>query len=221
MAGTQGAHRDASTNSAHVPRSRCCNRLRRKGRKRHRPRSKPFSAPLSSKLGACAPWEKARPRGAWQQTAACPVRGPALTLAGRGPRTRDFSEPQFPMCKAGMTAPGVPGAWGGAPQMDKAIAWGHCARHSADRPPVVPGRARDQGHAVAAAGPDPQGPRASAGQALKSPPRPASTHLPGRRRPSAPAPAGSERMPRSAQAVRTSGPLWAPGGPPPRWPQRV
>lgn len=80
------------------------------------------------------------------------------------------------MCKAGMTAPGVPGAWGGAPQTDKAIACGQCARHSADRPPVVPGRARDQGHAAAAAGPDPQGRRASAGQAGRP-----SSHRPARR----------------------------------------
>lgn len=53
----------------------------------------------------------------------------------------------------------------------------------------------------------------------ESPPPPVSTHLASPRRPTAPAPAGSEPAPRPAPAARTSGPLWAPGGPPPRWPR--
>lgn len=76
-----------------------------------------FLRPLFSQLGA---W--ARGKGPISgRLAAGSKPGPAevrRSLPGPGPRTRDLSEPHFPIYKVGITmarVPVVPGAWGGAP----------------------------------------------------------------------------------------------------------
>lgn len=147
-----------------------------------------------------------------------------------GPGT---SQPQFTICKAGLTAPvpRAPGAWGGARKQTRrspgasAPPPGGGLRSALGRPPAPPEagvkvtrrrrlRGRIRRDNVRA--------QAEPGAPVAAAPVPAPSRCPLTFQPrvaAAPEQTGSDPAPRPGRAHFR--PLWAPGGLPPRWPQSL
>nr|XP_054374963.1 translation initiation factor IF-2-like [Pongo abelii] len=184
---------------------------------------------MMGRVGPPAPWERTRSPGARHR--ARPPGGAALGSGGSTLPSGRTSGPQFPICRVAMTTAAITGCLGKALcERTPAI-----ARAAGRGGPLLP-RDPQEPTPLPGPGPRPRSRRAAAARAArpgwaglhrgvrrtssdwagpgrpKPPPPPAPTHLPsGRRTPRAgrkcPAP------PHSAGPARTSGTLWAPGGP--------